>query len=189
LDSKFNRQYEQALSLLKKFDIDEALALFYQLLRQYPTNFDLIQQIYQLEIRKNDCKGAKRIAKHVFALENMSNQFHTIILEIYRHLRKRFELIEFIPNQPQSLINLFYHLGQTNLHQDIDILLTKLKNEQSEHPYLADLLLTYSEQLIKKNQFFKAKKELEYLMIYYTEAKTQVAAEKLHKLVNSRIRY
>ncbi len=185
---EYQQQFEQALSYLRKLEIDKALSIFYCLLAHQPNNCDLIRQIYQLEIRKKRSSGLIKIANHIFLQPDKSTDFHIIALECYRQVRERLGLNYFFDLNADSLLNLLYHLGQTNRQQDTENILAKLKDEQSEHPELAKILLRYCEQLINKNQYILAKKELEYLMIYYTEATTQQQAEKLYNQVSAGIR-
>lgn len=187
--SNYTQQYDKALSSLKKLDIDKALSIFYLLLKDHPSDYALIRQIYQLELAKPDDAGLEKIANHIFSQPDKSRDFHAIIINIYKELRQRFGSNFSSSLDYQQALNLFYHLGQTTFREDAEALLQRLKTENPEHPALASALFIYCEQLISRKMFLKAKLELEFLMIYYTEARTQIAAEKLYKKVVSGIRY
>lgn len=187
--SHYTQQYERALSSLKKLEIDRALSIFYQLLKDHPSDYSLVRQIYQLELAKPNNDGLKMIASHLFSQTDKSRDFHAMIMEAYKELKQRMGFKYFNSLDYQQTLNLFYHLGQTNFQDDLEALLQRLKSDNPDHPDLAPVLFIHCEQLISKKQFLRAKKELEYLMIYYTEAETQIAAEKLFKKVTEGIRY
>lgn len=187
--SNYTQQYNRALSSLKKLDIDKALFVFYKLLKEHPSDYPLIQQIYQLEIAKQDSNGLKKVADHIFSQTDKSQDFHIIIIECYKELKQRLGFDYFGTLNYQQLLNLFYHLGQTTFQDDSEAFLKKLKADNPEHPALASALFIYCEQLIAKKDFIKAKSELEFLMIYYTEAETQIATEKLFKKLAKGIRH
>ena len=90
MTEEFKQQYNQALSFLKKLEIDKALFVFYQLLAQHPCDYPLIRQIYQLELAKKSEQGINRIAHHIFSQADKSQEFHRIVLECFKQLNQRF---------------------------------------------------------------------------------------------------
>ncbi len=187
--SHYTQQYNKALSSLKKLEIDKALSIFYNLLKTHPSDCSLIKQIYQLEQAKPHSAGLEKIANHLFYQADKSREFHALTMEAYKTIKLRLGIEFFKSLDYQQALNLFFHLGQTGFQDDLDPLLQRLKSENPEHPDLASVLFIYCEQLIAKKMYLKAKSELEFLMIYYTEAKTQIAAEKLYRKVSQGIRH
>ena len=183
--SFYNEKLSEALTQLKQFDIVKALGLFYEILQQFPTDLEIINQIYRLELRKNNPQDFKKIALHIFTHCQKSSSFHSLVIESYLEFKKN-TVKEFENNLTSvQVLNLFFHLGQTGYQQDLLLLLTILKEKHSEDSKTPTALLTYCEQLIQKKQFKLARSELNFLMVYYTEAKTQIPAEKLLSYINS----
>ena len=187
MNTVLNNKKNDAIVQLKKLDFAKALTLFYQALTEQPNDLSLIDQIYVLESRKKSNDGYSRIIAHIFSCENKSEKYHSTIIKAYKDSKLR---DNFNPLQSLDAIqtfNLLFHLGQTGYQQDIEKLLILVKSKLSEHTQTPLALLILSEQLINKGLYLKARKELEFLMIYYTEADTQIAAEKLIKRVNSQL--
>jgi 3-methyladenine DNA glycosylase/8-oxoguanine DNA glycosylase len=171
---------DKALSQLRLLEIDKALFLFYQLLDEHPTNLDLLSRIYPLEKRKRHGAGFKKLAMHIFEQQCLTQAYHKLVIETYRDYQQK---LGSSPN-PENLTakqvyNLFFHLGKTTFQTEIDSFCQHIKSKLADSPKTAEALLIYCEQLIEKKSHLQAKKELHYLIVYYTEAATIIPAEKL----------
>jgi len=179
------KKLNEALSQLKKLELDKALGLFYQLLDERPNDLQLIKQIYSLESRKKTSCGFNQIARHIFTLSDKSDTFHPFIIKTFLEYKEKNHELLVASLTEQQIFNLFYHLGQTGFSTDIEILLGQIKGKFADNIETPEALFTFCEQLTVKKQYLRAITELEYLMIYYTEANTQIPAEKLIKTIRA----
>jgi len=188
LDSNYQNKMDKALSQLRSLEIDKALILFYQLLETEPCDIQLIERIYPLELRKKSADGFVRLSNHIFSQDSMSDEFHHLFAQTYSDLKTKTGK-ELKPSDMTrvQIYNLFYHFGQTHNNKASSLFAAHIKKGFSEDPHTPIALMQYCEQLIDKKEMLKAKKELEFLMIYYAEASTQQAAEKLIKRVRASI--
>jgi len=179
---------DKALSQLKRLELDKALTLFYQLLVDFPRKVSLIEQIYQLEIRRNNNLGLYKIATHIFSQTARSDTFHQLTLKSYQEFKlRKGTSFSFNVFKPQQAFNLFYHLGQTSYQNDIDALNKLIKNKLCEHPNTPQALFYFCEQLVAHRKLLQAKRELEFIIIYYAECYEKLAAEQLLKKVRARL--
>ena len=185
----YQNTLDKALSRLRALEIDEALGLFYRLLHANPFDFDIIQRIYPLEQQKKTTEGFNNICRHIFSLESKSKLFHQLIISTWLDFKNKFEL-SLDPNSfsDKQIFNLFFHLGQTGHSIDCEILKTHITHHFADHPQTPQALFFYSEQLVNRKKLLRAIRELEYLIIYYTEAATTISAENLLKQTRERIR-
>lgn len=179
--------HNEALSQLRKLEIDKALVLFYQILSARPNDIKIIDQIYKLQIRNQQPDSFNRLANHIFSLSDKSKLIHPIMIEAYLEFKKRNPKTYFDSLSDIQTFNLLYHLGTTTYQSDAKKLVSLIKSKYSEHSDTPESLFVFSEHLIEKKMFIQAKTELEFLMVYYTEAKTQIPAEKLAKFVSANI--
>lgn len=177
---------DKALSQLRALEIDKALVLFYQLLEKHPQDLNLISRIYPIERKKKSKLGFRKISEHIFSISSMSKDFHQLIIQTYIDFKTEFGSI-INPNEfsAEQAFNLFHHISQTSYSKDIELFLSHIKTQLSEHSRTPESLYFYCEQLAQKKQFIRARQELKFLMVYYTEATTQQAAEKLFKKIQA----
>lgn len=184
----YQNTLEQALIKLRQLDINKALKLFNQLLNERPQDLDLIARIYHLENRRKNTEDFKNLCHHIFSIDSKSSHFHQLIISTLNDYKQKFER-PLEPNQltHQQIFNLFYHLGITSNEKDTLLLKNHIKKELSENNSTANALFIHCEQLVEKKKLLLAQKELEYLLIYYTEANTTTSAEYLLKKIRQQL--
>lgn len=185
----YQNTLDKALSRLRSLDINEALDLFYQLLEQHPLDIAILDRIYPLEQKRKTTDGFNRICQHIFSQESKSQEFHQLIITTWVDFRTRFESpFDLKQFSEQQIFNLFFHLGQTGYRLETEKLKDHIAEHLADHNQTPQALYFYSEQLVDKKKLLLAIKELEFLIIYYTEAATTIPAEKLLQQLRKRIR-
>ncbi len=185
----YQNTLDKALSQLRALEIDEALRLLYMLLKENPEDFSLIARIYAIEAKKKNPLGFDKICRHIFSIESMSAKFHQLLISSWTDFKAKFGTsIDPAQYSKQQVFNLFYHLGQTGFKKDSDTFKDYIKRHLAEHRQTPSALFYYCEQLVEKKNLIEAKHELEYLMIYYTEATTTIPAQNLVKKIRDRIK-
>lgn len=185
----YQNTLDKALSRLRSLDINEALDLLYQLLEQHPLDIAIIGRIYPLEQKRKTTDGFNRICQHIFSQQSKSQEFHQLIIATWVDFKTKLES-PFDPKHfsEQQVFNLFFHLGQTGYFKETEAFKNHIAEQLADHQQTPQALYFYSEQLVDKKKLLLAIKELEFLIIYYTEASTTIPAEKLLKQLRERIR-
>jgi len=78
-------------------------------------------------------------------------------------------------------------LAQTSYAKDCNLFKSYIKQELTENEYTPQALYLYSEQLLNQRKPLLAKKELEFLVIYYAESTVTIPAEILLKQIHERL--
>jgi len=189
LDINYQNTLDKALSQLRALDINKALNLFYQLLKQHPLDISIINRIYPIEQKRKSSNGFNKICQHIFAQDSKSQEFHQLIIDTWVEFKnKTGSLVEPKNFTDKQVFNLFFHLGQTGYIKETEAFKDHIAEQLAEHQQTPQALYFYSEQLVDKKKLLLAIKELEFLIIYYTEAATTIPAEKLLKQLRERIR-
>lgn len=185
----YQNTLDKALSQLRALDIGEALKLLYRLLKQHPLDISIISRIYPLEQKRKSADGFNKICQHIFSQESKSQDFHQLMVATWVDFKSKFESsFELKQFSKQQIFNLFFHLGQTSYVKETEAFKDYIASHLAEHQQTPQALYFYSEQLVDKKKLLLAIKELEFLIIYYTEAATTIPAEKLLKHLRGRIR-
>ena len=176
---------DKALSYLRELEIDKAAQLLFKLLLKYPTDLQIIDQIYVFAVKKPQSNHFKKICLHLFNLNSQKSEFRQRLLKAY---------VDYHPHFPQEFafdkeirFNLFLHLTQSYLHLDSDKLRQLLKREYPDDDALPDLLKHDCEQLIAQSKLLKACAELKYLIAYYAETNAGQWAINQQKQIESQI--
>jgi len=128
------------------------------------------------------------IAGHIFSQELRSADFHQVTLKAYQDLKLRPSAMPSMDDlTTEQVYNLFFHLAQTGYKEDTERLKELIKSKLSEDRRTPKALMLYCEQLIAQGKLLKAEKELEFLLIYYAEAKIQIIAEKQLKQIRTKM--
>ncbi len=189
VDINYQNTLDKALSQLRALDVDEALDLFYQLLQQQPLDISIINHIYPIEQRRKSDNGFNKICQHIFSQDSKSQEYHQLIITTWVDFKNRFgSHLEPENFSDIQVFNLFFHLGQTGYTIETEKLKEYISSQLADHQYTPQALYFYCQQLADKKKLLQAIKELEFLIIYYTEAITTIPAEKLLKQLRERIR-
>ncbi len=172
---------EKALKLLRMLDFNRALAVFYQLLDENPQDISIIQQIYKIELGRQSVPGLKKLFSHIFSIQSMRSELTPLVTEAAKDYKvfidAKFSLQAF---NRQQIFTLAYHLSQKpSFNNEVERLIEEVKQRFSEDPLTPQTLFNYCERLVRNKQIIQARKELKYLLTYYTESKYLVPAEKL----------
>lgn len=189
VDLDYQNTLDKALSQLRALDINEALSLFYQLLKQHPLDISIINRIYPIEQKRKSSHGFNKICQHIFSQESKSQEFHQLIIATWVDFKNKIgSPVEAKIFTDKQVFNLFFHLGRTGYIKDTETFKDHIAEQFAEHQQTPQALYYYSEQLVDKKKLLLAIKELEFLIIYYTEAATTIPAEILLKQLRERIR-
>jgi|GEM_PF-3128370 len=176
---------DKALSFLRELELDKALTLFYQLLEEHPKDLELIQRIYQLEVKRPRLSGFEKICRHIFTLQSNKDNFRELFLNTWKdfseNLGKDHEFSE------QQTFNLLHQLARSHYQSDADNLILNIKKHYPNDTRTPSALFYYSEALIASKQMMKAREELKYLITYYAETPEALNAVPRLKWVESQI--
>ncbi len=175
----------QATQLISQLELDEALNLLHKLLIDHPLDLELINRIYQLEIKRPQRKGFEKISLHIFSIQSKSKEYKTLIHQTFGHY---LELKKSTPELNQNqLFNLFLQLLGSRFIEQIEDYKNQIKAQYSNHPELPLLLQTYCEHLILQKQLLKTREELKYIIAYYAETDSGAWALKTRKWVEDQL--
>jgi hypothetical protein len=183
--ANYNSELNSALSFLTKLEFDKALPLLYKLLDKNPNDLTLINRIYSLESKRKNNTGLIKICHYIFECKSNQPEFHSLLIAAAREYLSRTKL-SLVDNfsELEKMCNLVFHFSQTSFDKISQELIDFLKKNHSEDTRTPQILLHVAEHLYNNRQYLKARKELNDLMIYYTEASTQISAEKLAKKID-----
>ncbi|WP_444998094.1 tetratricopeptide repeat protein [Aliikangiella sp. IMCC44359] len=163
----YTETLDKALYWLRELELDKALNLLYKLLEEHPTDLDLIQRIYPIEVKRPNHPGYQKICSHIFSIQSNTSDFHQLFIKTYVEFTQLTN--EKLVFSKQQQFNLLNHLSQSHLLEDAEIFLEQIKKDYPEDQDTAQALFFYCESLINKKKFIQARKELKYLVTFYTE--------------------
>lgn len=178
--ANYNSELSSALSFLTKLEFDKALSLLYKLLDKNPHDMSLIERIYSLESKRKNSSGLVKICHYIFECKSNLPEFHSLLIKAAKEYLSKTSL-SLLDNfsEIEKLCNLLFHFSHTSFDNISEELIDYLKTNYSEDSRTPQTLLLVADNLYNNRQYLKARKELNDLMIYYTEASTQMSAEKL----------
>ncbi|MCW8877641.1 MAG: hypothetical protein OQJ89_13855 [Kangiellaceae bacterium] len=163
----YTKSIDKATKLLQELEIDDALSVFYQLLKAHPNDLQLIDRIYSLEVKRPTQPGFEKICQHVFGLTSSRSEYQEYVVRAFGdYLRLTQNLPEV---EDKKLFNLFYRLGLSHFTEQLKIYNERIKSEYADDSRTPEALKLYCEQLIKQKKLIRARDELKYIIAYYAE--------------------
>lgn len=167
MSEDYQSQLDKALQLVRQLEIDQGLAIMYQLLARQEKNLELVERIYALELRRPLNPGFERICQHIFSQVSAKTDWHQKMISSYidyQRLRGEEPALD-----DRQLFNLLPHLARSHLKQTTARLVEKVKTRFAEDPRTPEALKQYCQTLIAQKKLILATQEVKYLVRFYGE--------------------
>lgn len=157
----------KATALIAELEIDDGMAILFEILEENPKDIDLIKRIYSFAIKQPSAFQFKDICFHLFALESQNAELLVLRQTAFNdYLAAQLSIQNFSKG---ILFNLLVSLDLKRHEKQLTILKNNIITNYAEDIETPAVLKRYCEKLIENKQIIKARDEINYLINYYIE--------------------